>query len=519
MKEKIGAFWNSIAQKTKPFFGKKRNIVIVVIIAIIALVLVFRDGSKEDLVIDTVKRQTLSQTVLATGQVTSSTDLDLSFTTSGVIKNIQVAVGQKVKKGDLLASLQQGNEIGTLTSARGALLAAEAKYQKILDGASSEEITLAEVALKNAQTDLENTKKQQDGLVQNAYRALLSNDLEAVAVSSSGSSSTNPTISGTYIDTTEGSYFINGYNTGNGGYFSLSGNLESGTGSMSTTNPTPLGTKGLYIQFGSVTVGTQWEVKIPNTKSTTYVTYLNAYQSALETKSRTISSAESLVDQRKAELAIKKAAARRTDVDLAQADVLSAQGQYQNAVASFEKTVLRAPANGVITDVVFKIGEQVQSLQKVVTLQDVDNLYIEGIVNESRVTTLAVGQPARITYDAFGKEQVFSGTVISINPGATLDDGVANYKINIALSDINPLVRPGMNTTFVVTVSEKEQVLVIPETALIKKDTGVFVLRLDTKKKKQVEVPVTIGMRGDGNLIEILSGLTEGESVVVNPKL
>ena len=90
--------------------------------------------------------------------MTSATDLNLSFTTSGVIKNIRVSVGQKVRKGDILANLEQGTELGTLTSARGALLAAQARYQKILDGASSEEIALAEVALKNAETDLENVK-------------------------------------------------------------------------------------------------------------------------------------------------------------------------------------------------------------------------------------------------------------------------------------------------------------------------------------------------------------------------
>ena len=101
--------------------------------------------------------------------------------------------------------------------------------------------------------------------MQNAYRALLSNDLQAVSVSSS-SSSTAPVISGTYTGSNEGTYIINGYSTGSGGYFSLSGTIESGTGVMSTSNPTPLGTKGLYVQFDSVNVSTQWEVKIPNTK-------------------------------------------------------------------------------------------------------------------------------------------------------------------------------------------------------------------------------------------------------------
>ena len=57
--------------------------------------------------------------------------------------------------------------------ARAGVALAEAKLQKIKEGATSEEITLAKVALNNAKTDLANTKNTQDNLVSNAYKLLL----------------------------------------------------------------------------------------------------------------------------------------------------------------------------------------------------------------------------------------------------------------------------------------------------------------------------------------------------------
>src|SRR5665811_1316662 len=85
---------------------------------------------------DIVKRENLKQTILATGQVTSTTDLSLSFSSSGVVKTLRVKVGDKVKARQTLATLDQGNELAALTSARGAVASAEARYKRTLEGVS-----------------------------------------------------------------------------------------------------------------------------------------------------------------------------------------------------------------------------------------------------------------------------------------------------------------------------------------------------------------------------------------------
>src|SRR5574343_285775 len=97
------------------FISKKRYWMSGVIVVLILLSFLFKDPSK-GVVVATVENKTLSQTVLATGQVTSNVDLGLSFNGSGNVSSVKVKVGDKVKKGQILANLEQGVVGATLTS-------------------------------------------------------------------------------------------------------------------------------------------------------------------------------------------------------------------------------------------------------------------------------------------------------------------------------------------------------------------------------------------------------------------
>ncbi len=495
----------------KGFFSKKRYWMGFILIVLISLPFILKDKTA-GIITSVVENKTLTQTVLATGQVTSITDLSLSFTSSGVIKNIPVVVGQKVKKGQILASIEQGNELAVLTQARGQLLAAKARYQKIIEGATNEEVALAQTALNNAKSDLEKTKLTQTTLVENARRTLLSTGLEAV----SSSSTTPPTISGTY-NGEEGFYKINTFSTGAGGYFSVTG-LENSTGVISTNNPVAIGERGLFIQFPSnFNSGSQtsWTIDIPNKKSSSYITSLNLYNSAIETQKSQISSAESLVATRQAEFNIKVAKARDADINLAQADVLSAEGSLQNAQANFEKTVIRAPGDGTITRVVNKVGELAQALKEAIVLQDVDNLYIKANINESNITNIVIGQKVSITFDAFPGN--YTGEVVHIDPSAKVEDGIVNYEIKISINEKDMFIRPGMNADIKIEANEKPNTIVAPKASIKKDEQGSYVeVVTNTKNKKSERRNVTTGVTGDGALVEIISGLSVGEEIIVS---
>ncbi|MCC7436353.1 efflux RND transporter periplasmic adaptor subunit [Candidatus Nomurabacteria bacterium] len=518
MKSKINTFLGKI-KRIWTEASTRRKIFYVAILAIVVLIVTKNGGDEAGSVIETVKRQTVTRTVVASGKVVSSTDLSLGFEVSDVVRSIYVKVGDKVKQGAIIASLNSGEERAAVTSAKGALLSAEARYKKVLDGSSNEEIALAQVNLDNAKKDLETTKKVQDTLVASAYRKLLSDSLIAESSSTIYTSNT-PRISGTYTGA-EGKYIINISSSG-GDFINFSG-IESGVAKFDTSISQPLGTKGLSIVFptgSSTSQGGNWVVNIPNTTSSNYVTNLNAYNQALNTKESAISSAESLVAQREAELNLKRATARQPDIDSALADVITAEAGVESANARLEKKILRAPADGTITKVDIKAGEISTPQKEVIVLQDISNLYLEANVGEGNISTISLGQTVEVTYDAF-PEQKYSATVSSIDPSATENGTIINYKIKALIEKIED-IRPGMTANMSIVTAEIPDVLVVPGRVIQKDEEGQFVnlvVPSKSRKTKTVRTSVTTGIRGDGDIVEVKTGLSEGQKILWSPTI
>ncbi len=496
------------------FFTKKRIIWSVIILLIVGGIGSRIYKSKTDtsnIITEIVKTQDLKQTVLATGQVTSNTDLNLSFKTSGIVRRVNVKVGQKVKAGQLLANLDQKDQLATLTSARGALASAQANYKRVLDGASSEEVAVSQKAVDAAQVTLDNTKKQQELAVENAYRSLLNSTIAAYA-STGNINSFTPVVSGSYNGTLQGTYTIRQ----EGKYFYTLGLETTGNVDYSSGVAVPLGTKGLYVTFPTTytVAGDSWIVEIPNTKAVTYVTNLNAYNAAINNKEISISSAQAALDSAIAALNLKKAQARPADVQAASAQILSAQGQVQTAQAAVESTEVRAPADGTVTNVEIKVGELATALTSVIVVQDVGNFYLEANISEANVSSIIANQPVVVTFDALGPDREFRATVTEIDPASNVVSGVVNYKVTASIDQLTE-IKPGMTANMTIETGSKSNVLAVPQRAVIK--TGnVDVVRVVTNSKKKtfVEKPVQLGISADGGLVEIISGLEAGAEIV-----
>lgn len=489
----------------KNYYKKKRFWAIIIIVVLFAFFSFKPAKPLVNISLETAKYVDLKQTVLATGQVTSNTDLNLSFNTSGIVKSLKVKVGDVVKKGDILATIDQSTALASLTQARGALLAAQAKYKKLIEG--------GDVAL--AQVVLDQTKKTQDILIKNAYNKLLNSTPEALP--KNGTNDYNPpTISGTYNLGKEGTINIKIYASGSDSKYSfnLSG-LVIGNGNVTTLTPQPLGNSGLYIKFpttGNFGDVPEWVVTVPNTKAPDYLSNYNSYQS-------TLSQAESAIEQATKDLELKKTRSQGSDTDLARADIISAQGQVESAQAKFEDTILRAPADGTITSVDLKLGELSEAQKPIITLQDVSNLYVEAKINESSIANVRLGQPVTMTFDAFGPSQKFNGTVVHIDPGATTTDGIVNYKIKSSITNLDSAIRTGMNADISILTAEKPHVIVIPKAAILTRDGKTYVnLIKDKDSQEYEEKEIRIGLVGDGNRVEVITGLSEDEMIAIVSK-
>ena len=284
--------------------------------------------------------------------------LTLSFLSAGKIKSVSVKVGDTVQKDMVLADLEPESTLGQLTEAQASFAAAQANYQKVLNGASSPAINAARSAVATGKTNLEQVTNQQNILVENARRKLYSDDLVAESDDDTRRNIV-PTISGAYNGTEAGQYelYFGDFNIYNGDQISYSG-LEKGIAERSDL-PKPLGTRGLDVAFPDVAYNLQdrWTINIPNKNGANYPSNLNAYNSAIQTKDQAIAAAKSALDQANSNLELVAAAARPEDAAAGKAAVDSALGALQIAEAAYKSRMITAPGDGVVTAVYIKAGE------------------------------------------------------------------------------------------------------------------------------------------------------------------
>lgn len=520
MKDKLISFF---APKLDFLKKKWKMVAVIAVVLIIVISKLIPNGfDPKTEIVEEVKVQNLQKTVKATGDVTSVVNLELSFNNPGRVSSVNVSLGQKVYKGQILASLNAGSELGQLNQAYGALKAAQASLARTIEGATTEEVKVAQVTLENAKRSYTNTEKLQNTLVKNAKANLYSSGL--VAVSSLSSSITSaPTISGTYSGESNDEYTINVYPTGDGiyaSYTSISG--DSGSVPIITNGPLALGSKGLYVQFLSASSNSSetWKVKIPNTASVSYSANLSSLNSAMETRSLALETAQASVDSAQANLDLKKAAARPSDIAAKEADVLIAEGRVQAAQGVYEDKIIRAPMAGYITKLDISSGENVESKKIAIVLQDKGGLFLEADINEADIGLIKIGQVVTFTVDTLGSSDIFMAEVTHIDGSPTKDGNIVNYKIKAKIVTGIDKIKNGSTANLSILIQEKSNVVVVPNRTIYTNDDGTRYVMLVTNEKsaKTANNPITVGFQGDGGLTEILTGLSGTEKVLFKTK-
>jgi len=258
----------------------------------------------------------------------------------------------------------------------------------------------------------------------------------------------------------------------------------------------------------------------------------------------------------------------------AQAQTASQRGHLDQALASqranfdaLDKTISRAPFDGLVTNVPVREGETVvvgiQNAEgsTLMTLADMSVITAEVKVDETDIVNMALGQPADVTVDALpgrifkghvtevGDQALLRTTGIATSQSTTGTEEAKDFKVVVTLDqlpgeDLTDL-RPGLSTTARITVAHKPNVLIIPIQALVQRDPALEQLYADNKGKPSTAqlsseatnnptpkivqgvyvltnvagtlrptfVPVTTGITGATD-IEVLSGLEQGDEIV-----
>ncbi len=136
-------------------------------------------------------------------------------------------------------------------------------------------------------------------------------------------------------------------------------------------------------------------------------------------------------------------------------------------------------------------------------------------LSENDVAKAQLGQPVALTIDAL-KDWQAAGTVSYIAPSSETSNGVVTYAVRVSFPDRDDRVKVGMTANLVITTAKKDNVLVVPSTALLPKGAGHAVQVVSADGKTTSEVDVQTGL-SDGTNTEITSGLNAGDKVVTTP--
>ena len=156
---------------------KQKIIILVVIVILLTTAGIYQGFFKKEkprFTLAEVIRRNISQEISATGQVKKGEEITLSFKNAGRIEKIYVKVGETVKKGDILAKQDTTQLKIQLEDARANLSTALAKLNKLLAGASPEEIQIAKTAVENAKNSLEQAKQNLEDTKRSAAENLRS---------------------------------------------------------------------------------------------------------------------------------------------------------------------------------------------------------------------------------------------------------------------------------------------------------------------------------------------------------
>jgi HlyD family secretion protein len=177
-----------------------------------------------------------------------------------------------------------------------------------------------------------------------------------------------------------------------------------------------------------------------------------------------------------------------------------------------QATLVRAPMAGTIMKIEVQEGGKAFENNPVLRIADLTELQIDADIDELDVPFVAEGQAVEIRLDAF-PAQSLEGKVVHLSPGVDDTRSAATYPAIVQFDHQGLAIRPGMGANLRIITQSAEDVLLVPRRAI--RSVGRYQVAYVRAGRQTLEVIVITGLSNDEQ-VEILSGLEEGQRVVLN---
>lgn len=218
-----------------------------------------------------------------------------------------------------------------------------------------------------------------------------------------------------------------------------------------------------------------------------------------------------------AEITLEKS---RTDLKLAEAEVLQASEAFKEAKERLDDTQIRAPFTGTILNKDVDVGHVISSTLSsasegtpLFSMANLDNIYMNAQVDEVDISKISVGQTAAVAVDSL-PGRAFTGRVERIAPKGKVERTVTIFDVVIIITDKDKeFLKPGMTASVSILTDTVKDALLVPNEALRTNNgkTGVYVMKNASPQFVEARPGKT-----DGILTEIKSGVEEGAEVVTS---
>jgi HlyD family secretion protein len=455
----------------------------------------------------------LVQEVDSTGSVNAAQEIDLGFQTGGTIANAGPAVGTHVGAGATLGALRAGTQQAAVEQAQAALAIQQADLSSLQAGTRPESIAVSQTAVTNAQASLL-------AVAQDAYGKSYTAIDNVVDQFISNSHSSNPTLNFNLSNSQDQESIISGriqmeslLNTWQAYLASLpSDPTQIDDSALASTTQNYLEQVSSYLNI----VATGLTEAVPNNNDSTaiiqtYETNVATARTSVSTDLSSIDSAAAALATAQSQLTLAQAPATSQSLQAQEAQVASAQASVDAATAQLGQTVISAPISGTITVNSMEPGEIAAAGQTQISMISDTAFQFVTYVSEADLAELKTGDAALVQLDAYQNAAPLAASVIQIEPAATVQNGIASYKVTLQFNENDTSISSGETGNAKITTQSLQNVLSIPTSAIIMSNGQYFVIKKTPSGDTQV--PVEIGVQSANGFTQITSGLSATDQV------
>ncbi len=440
--------------------------------------------------------------VSVTGTVSPVDKADLAFNKSGVISRVYVKVGDAVKAGQPIASLDSAGDAAALASA-------EATLADVSRSLTPEELAVQETAVANAQKDAVNAAHdafiKAQGAIFNYTDTFFTNPQSANPVINirTQSSAIQLNIDHERISITDE---LNRWSD------ALAASSATDASGLASDAHSHLSTIKAFMSDLSAIVNAlaPGNAGLTQAQIDADVSSMNSGLSALNAAIDGVSAAQT------------ELATAQTNYDLklsgnSSQSIAAQAAKVAQARASLDQDTITSPIDGIVTKADPSVGEFIGAGQSGFSVQN-SGFKIEAYVAEADIAKVAIGDVASSTLDAYGSYVDFPAHVTAIDPAETVLEGVPTYKVTLQFIAPDIRIRSGMTSNLEILTHQASGVVEIPYRAIAITSTSTTVRVVSADGKSYAPVAVTTGLKGSDGTIEITSGLNPGDKVVTYVK-